>query len=167
DNPMFDVFTHVDYYHFWLSHFIIALGSMLLITLISVANVFVPFASDQPRSVLITLIGAGVFSAIIIFTAITNYRSPQKYYMRQMKSLIGLFFLIHVVIYFVRDPDFSTDYGTYWFIFTIFLTMVLMAVFVERPVEPTRLIYKLTLEKSKLYLRYLRNVSKKMLFKGE
>jgi hypothetical protein len=130
-DPLYDLFTHSEYFHLWLSHIVIALGSMTLFTIVSIFNAVFPLAWNlsQPLFFLICFLGIFTGSAAFLGLTLTDPKQEGRRYMRLMKIAIGLFFLFHMILYFAFDPPFSSEYGMYWFNLFSFSTMFIWALF--------------------------------------
>ena len=138
-DPLFDLFHLSEYFHLWWTHIVMWLGAMLIITFISVVNVLVPFKIESYSKLqFYFVLFIGLLSGILLFVAVWNSDAKQNNYMRLMKLLIGLFFVIHVAIYFIIDPGFNMLYMGYWYSFAMFLSAVLAGFTFERYDRPKR-----------------------------
>ncbi len=128
-NPMFDLFELSEYFHLWWSHLIIWIGIMSLLLFVSIVNLFVPMAISPQSfsnhwSVLAGLfLGAILYLGVIVRTYLDS-ESLQANYLRVMKLCFALFFVIHVVLYFLVNPTFDVTYSAYWTVLNTFFATV-------------------------------------------
>ncbi len=166
-DPLYDMFSHSEFFHFSFSHLAIYLGVMLFAVIISLLNVWIPLDIHYPKSIFYSLLGAGVLTGIGGFWSCWLYKSPSFNFMRIMKLSFGLIFLLLLVVYFIGDLAFSIRYGMYWFIFNAFLVATLLSLFAEKPEKPTgvlqRLPFHLNITKPKYFWRTAKNLSQKLL----
>ncbi len=138
-DPSFDLFHLSEYFHLWWTHIVMWLGAMLIITFVSVVNVLVPFKVEVTSKLqFYSILVVGLLSGIMFFITVWNSDAKQNNYMRLMKLLFALFFVIHVAIYFIIDPGFNVSYMGYWFSFAIFSSAVLAGSTFERYDRPKR-----------------------------
>jgi len=121
-NPEFDLYHLSEYFHLLWSHILIWGGAMLLGSFITIANVFTPFQLELSKAVFIATQVAGSFVGMVFFLAIWMSDPGQGHFMRIMKLLLVLFSLTHIVVYFVFDPKFNSQYIGYWIGSAIFIT---------------------------------------------
>lgn len=133
-DPLYDVFAHSEYYHQLLSHVVIYLGVMVLITLLSTLNIIFPLLDVPPlRSYVYGVFAIGSLCGMAGFAGIWQYETEASHFMRIMKLAIGGFFLWHVAAYFWLTPAVSLQYSIYWWSLAIFATMVFLSLFAEEP----------------------------------
>jgi hypothetical protein len=137
-DPLTDLFEYSEYFHLWLSHIVMLVGSLLLLSTVSVANIFLPFLFQPSKPLFFTSLGLAVIAGLIIFITILNSDPKQKHYLRIMKLLFGFFFIIHAVTYFIFDPAWNMPFVLYWSTFTIFTTLVSCSLFAHRSHRATR-----------------------------
>lgn len=131
-DPKFDLFHLSEYFHLWWSHIAIWLGGLVLISFFSILDLFFPFLLITPKWQFYATLGLGSTFGLISFVAVWMSDPQQGNFMRLMKILFGLFFLVHVVLYFVMDPVFNMTDGIYWFVFFSLLSLVSCSFFFER-----------------------------------
>jgi hypothetical protein len=145
-DPSFDLFHLSEYFHLWWTHIVMWLGAMLAVTFVSFVNVLVPFKmGETPKIHFYSLLVVGFLAGVMFFVAVWNSDAKQNNYMRLMKLLFALFFVLHVGIYFILDPGFKMSYAGYWFSFFMFLSAVMAGSTFERYEKPKRLRKKLFL----------------------
>lgn len=121
-NPDFDLYHLSEYFHLWWSHIIIWGGVMLMITFISLTNLLLPLELELTRFWFFVTQGFGIVAGAMFFFSIWMSESDQGNFMRLMKLLLVLFSIIHIVLYFVIDPGYNSQYVAYWFATTLFAT---------------------------------------------
>jgi hypothetical protein len=133
-DPLYDLFEHSEFFHLWLTHLIMYVGAMLLISVLSIANVWFPLPVQLDRTGLYVICGLGVVSGLFSFmiTWLSDPKQERANFMRLMKLSFGFFFLVHVVVYFVFNPAFSPMLGLYWWSLIVFATLVVCSLFAYR-----------------------------------
>lgn len=137
-DPLYDIFEHTDFFHLWLSHFAVYVGAMVVLSFISMVNVFIPTQIEVAKTVVYFTAVIGSVAGVASLSAILLYESPDASFHRFMKLAFGSFFLLHAVVYFIRTPDFSGQYLGFWFVFPIFIVTTILSLFVEQTVEKKR-----------------------------
>lgn len=131
-DPLYDVFEHSEYYHVWLSHVIIYLGAGVLATLLSAVNIWVPVVTDIGQSVfLVTLVVASLVG-ILMFVGLWLSDPEQAQFLRLMKLVIGVFFMVHAGMYFLYVPAFNYTQIVFWVMFTVMASLVVCSVSFHR-----------------------------------
>jgi len=133
-NPEFDIFHLSEYFHLWWSHIVISLGIMIAITCISLLNLVVPLNFVDGQSQFYLLIGIGLLLGVIIFFTIWSSDPQQagRSFMKLMKLAFALFFIVHLAVYYLLTPEFSMQFGLYWFTFSAFLSASICSLFLEK-----------------------------------
>ena len=135
-DPLYDIFSHSEYFHLWLTHLVMYGGGMLLLTLIGLANVAFPLDTDMPNTWFYVTCVSGIFSGTIIFLGVWLSDPKQaRNFMRIMKLLYGIFFIIHVMVYFTFNPYFSPNYLLFWWSLLVFATTVSHSLFAYKSVR--------------------------------
>lgn len=137
-DPRFDLYHLSEYFHLWWSHIVIWSGAMAMATFLSVVNLFIPFATPSSPSVFYSLFGCGLILGAVAFLSVWMSDPKQGNFMRLMKILFGVFFLIHVALYFLVDPSLSVNYGLYWVVSAIFFSAVICSATFERYEKTSR-----------------------------
>lgn len=132
-DPLYDVFSHSEVFHLWISHTGLYVGVMTLFALISMVNVFVPAQIETVRSVFYGSLVLGYLTGIFGFAGIwlSNF-TDNPIFLKIMKFFIALYFACHVAVYFLFDPVFNTSAMAYWVIFMAFLAMTSASFLFER-----------------------------------
>lgn len=123
-DPLYDVFEHSEYFHLWLSHVGMYTGIIGIMSLLSLANVLVPFEVVADKWMFYVVVGSGTVAGSLVFSAVWLSDPEEENFMRLMKLVFGLFFLIHVAVYFVMEPKFGMEYSAFWLVFMALLTAV-------------------------------------------
>lgn len=124
-DPLWDVFHHSEYFHLWLTHLVMYLGGMLLFTVLAITNLIFPLMFFTNRFGFYLILSAGAVTGILAFFSVWLSDPKQEAnFMRIMKLAFSFFFLTHVVIYFIFDPNFSAQYSLYWLSLMIFSSLV-------------------------------------------
>ena len=130
-DPLYDIFTHSEYFHLWLTHIVMYVGSMIFLTIMATANLFFPLEIVLSRFLLYGVCSLGVVAGVFAFLGIllSDPKQSTANFMRFMKLAFGLFFLLHVCYFFVFSPDFTGQLAIYWWTLFFFATIVGMSFF--------------------------------------
>lgn len=130
-DPLYDLFAHSEFFHLWLSHLVIYVGTMVLLTVVSIVNIFLPLNVENSRGGIFLLCAAGVITGIFSFLTLilSDPRQHHANFTRLIKLCFGFFFLVHGILYFWISPSFQLDTGLYWWSFMVFTTLVVCSLF--------------------------------------
>lgn len=158
-DPLFDLYELSEYFHLTFSHFVIYGGGLLIMTLISTTNIFLPLATTS-AGLLYAALGLGVLAGCFSFMSVGNYRAATRSFRRIMKLFYSIGFIIHALIYFIFDPRFTPAYGLYWAVFSMFMTLVLLTLFVHIDWQPKeeKNAYTITLQIIRFYWNYFKKL---------
>lgn len=131
-DPLYDLFQHSEYFHLWLSHLVVYGGAVVIATFFSVVNIFIPTTLVMPKVSFYLFLFGSLICGVFAFIGLLNSDPKQANFMRIMKLMFSLTFLIHVILYFVFDPDFNASRLFYWMIFMALIAIVFGSVFAER-----------------------------------
>ena len=138
-DPTFDLFHLSEYFHLWWTHIVIWGGIMVGETFISFVNILIPFGvSVASKTSFYFFLTAGLIWGICFFFAIWLSDAKQNNYMKLMKLFFATGFILHVIVYFLVEPDFNLSYGGYWFVFASFTSAVLAGSVFEKYDRPRR-----------------------------
>lgn len=120
-DPLWDVFHHSEYFHLWLTHLVMYVGGMILSTILAIINLISPLMFFANRFGFYVILFIGMMLGVLAFFGVWLSDPKQEAnFMRIMKLAFALFFLIHILIYFIFDPNFSTQYSAYWLSLMLF-----------------------------------------------
>ncbi|MBD3279599.1 MAG: hypothetical protein GF390_02710 [Candidatus Pacebacteria bacterium] len=142
EDPLYDVFRHSEYFHLWLTHLVMYLGIMLIATVVSFTNLFLPLELETNRLGFYLLLLVGVFGGLGAFSGVWLSDPEEANFLRIMKLASGLVFLLHVIVYFLIEPGFSIKYGFYWLTLMTFATAVFCFFFFHRSEKAKGLLEK-------------------------
>lgn len=131
-DPEFDIFHLSEYFHLHWTHLVIWIGMTVLISFVSFANIFVPIDVVHSVYQFYTLLFVAVLGGALVFMAIWGSDPGQGDFMRIMKLVLMLVFVLHVVVYFVFDPTFKMEYGAYWFSLFLFAAAAVASFFFDK-----------------------------------
>lgn len=158
-DPLYDLFEHSEFFHLDFSHLVVYAGAIGIFTVLSVTNAFVPLAIEISQTYFYLILAVAFFAGLAGFIGVWTYE-PQSNFMRLMKLLFAVAFLIHMIIYLSFDPNFTAAYVLYWFIFIMSAVTVALSFFAEKPEAKggflQRLPFQLNPKKPRYYWRYLR-----------
>lgn len=138
-DPLYDMFLHSETLHLWVSHVGIYLGGMTIFTLLSIINLYLPMQISMTTTVFWMSIFGGVILGIIAYGGYWLSIFSETF-LKIIKLLIGLFWLIHMIAYIVASPSLSSPYVVYWVIFTAFTTQLFVSFFFEKSEKITNFI---------------------------
>jgi len=131
-DPHFDVYHLSEYFHLWWSHLSMWAGGIVLASFFSILNLFFPSLTSGSKLQFYLELGLAFVTGIVAFFAVWMSDPKQGNFMRLMKIIFGIFFLIHVILYFAFDPKFNLSQAVYWFVFVVLLAAVICSSFFER-----------------------------------
>ena len=112
---LFDLFSHSEYFHFWLSHLITYSGGLVLMMLLGVLNLFVPLTELLTKKWLYIAVFVGILLGILFYVAMYLYRvKEQRKFDRVMKFQLYIHSLIILSLYFIVRPEYSEKYAVFW-----------------------------------------------------
>lgn len=142
-DPLYDIFLHSEYFHLWLSHIGMFTGAILLTALLGITNLFVPLLLPYTKNFLYGMVGVGIVLGVSAFVSLWLSNPLQGHFMRWIKVLFGISFLVHVLCYFLFDPSFSVTKAFYWMTFVGFTTTVLCSLFIHKSARALRMMNRL------------------------
>lgn len=130
-DPLYDIIEHSEVFHLWITHLVVYIGMMLLITVLAAVNLFFPMQIFSSKFIFYFWNITGLLSGAIAFVMIwiADPKTGSVNFLRIMKLCYGLFFLIHVVLYFTFNPAFNIHYGIFWWSFAAFTSLVICSAF--------------------------------------
>lgn len=131
-DPLYDMFHHSEYFHLWLSHIIIYGGGLMLFTVLSLVNTWIPVAFGLTQSQFYGLLLVSVVLGVGAFASVWLSNPLQGNFMRLMKLFFALSFLSQVLAYFILDPSFRPDYVMYWMMLIVSATLILCSLVFHR-----------------------------------
>lgn len=145
-DPLYDIFAHSEFFHLWLTHLIVFVGSIVLIAAVATFNIFFPIELEAERWIFYILSFSGVLTGMIFFliTWLSDPKQDGANFMRLMKLLYGFYFLVHLVQYFIFSPPFTPKFGVYWWSFGASIGLALSSLFVYRSVRAQSLFERIS-----------------------
>jgi len=132
-DPLYDFFYHNEYIHLWLSHLVMLFGSISLLVILGLLNLFLPQGIYFSRQVLIGLLLIGFVSGVVgyltVMMADPKQQKKRVSFTRIAKLAMGAGFLILMTGFFIITPSFNSGYFLYWFVLTFFAGMTTMGAF--------------------------------------
>lgn len=122
-DPLYDLFEHSEYYHSWVTHITIFVIGMIISFLLAILNAWLdlPWVLSQFQfyAVLVTaMLVAGIVFKAVLISDFGDFR-----FVKLMKLLAGIFFILHVAVGAIYDTPFSSEKAMYWYQFTVFLSL--------------------------------------------
>lgn len=130
-DPLFDVFSHSEVLHLWVSHTITYTGSAALLVFLSAVNLNFPLDVELGRVSFYLILLSGGILGIVLYAAIW-LSVFQEQFLRLMQLLFGVVFLLHVLAYFVWSPAFGASLVVYWFNLSLFSMLVGLSFFFDK-----------------------------------
>ncbi len=131
-DPLVDLYELSEYFHQTFSHLAIYLGAFVLLTTISVINLLVPVDPNVTTRFYPGL-ALGIASGVVAYLAVVSYESATRQFLRIMKVAYGFTFLVHVLLYFIVSPPFTSTYVMYWITLIGSMTLIFLALFAKQP----------------------------------
>lgn len=138
-NPKFDLMYLSEYFHLWWTHIVLWFGALLLLSFLSLVNVYFPLQTTAERWQLYLLMSLGVFAGCVFFFCVWISDAKTANFMSLMKLFIGGYFVLHLVVYLIVDISFDARYGVFWLIFSALWGAVFASYFFERSPKITLL----------------------------
>jgi hypothetical protein len=150
EDPLYDIFHHSEYFHLWLTHIVFFGGSMLMLTFFAIVNIYFPLDFSANKSLFYVLVFSGFLAGVLFFISLWMADPKQEgaHFLRLMKLLAGLIFVILVGMYFTFSPPFSAQYLFFWWNLFGFAGVTSCSAFAYKSVRAhslfTRLVTKIT-----------------------
>lgn len=135
-DPLYDLFEHSEYYHLWFSHTSLFVGVMILATLIAILNIWMDFSLIIPKMVFYLILLTTPITAAIIFKVFLIADFGDFRFLKLMKLFVGIFFLIHGILFIWFEPSFSGEKIMYWYVTNSFGFMSLISLLHTREPGP-------------------------------
>lgn len=134
DDPFYDLFTHSEYFHLWLSHIGIILGGMLVFAVLASLNVWFPLPITSEQMPWWLIGGAGSLTGVLMYLGVldTDARQEGAHFMRIMKLAFGIVFLAQVFLAMAMQVTFTAEHGFFWFSLNAFLIATALSFFTYR-----------------------------------
>jgi hypothetical protein len=137
-DPLYDIFTHSEYFHLWLTHLAMFFGMVTLVVFISAINIWMPFQMPLSKTYLGATFGLGSLFGLLLFAYAWLSNPEQGQFFRIVKLIFGLALVVHIVLYFWVDPPLNMSYALYWLCFMIFGTATFCSFLFERSAKAQR-----------------------------
>lgn len=168
-DPFYDIFQHSEFFHLLTSHVVLYIGAVILITIISTVNVFIPLEIVSNMFVLYAAMTLGFVVGLIIYTALLLTDDEFDVMYPKFEMFIELVFitafLFNVGLYFYLRPSLSLSYGMYWFVFMIFGGFITGSLILDRSERIVKILKKLHYKTPKLTSPLISDVTFKKLKK--
>lgn len=130
-DPLYDLFAHSEFFHLWLSHIVMFSGLLSILTIMAFLNVFLPLSLVISKVWFYVLCGSGILGGLVAFMMVwlSDPRQEGARFMRLMKLMFGIFFILYCVVYFVFAPSFTAERSMYWWSFAAVSTLVACSLF--------------------------------------
>jgi len=128
-DPLYNLFTHSEYIHLWLSHIVMFAGTLLIFTALSLVNLFFPLKLffSTPLFFLILLVGFVLGLAFYFVILISAVEQKKRLTLtRLVKLIVGLCFSVQLLGYFLFDPNLESKHVVYWGFLMFFTGIVLL-----------------------------------------
>lgn len=153
-DPFYDIFQHSEFFHLLTSHVVLYVGMVILITIISTVNVFIPLQVVNNMLVFYAALVLGFVIGFTIYIGIllTDGEFDVKYPRFEMfvELTYVAFFIFNIVIYFFIRPGFNLPHVMYWFGFVILGGFITGSLIVDRSEMIVKRLKKLHYKSPKL-----------------
>jgi hypothetical protein len=136
-DPLYDLFHHSEYFHLWLTHLVTYVGAMTIVAFFAGFNVFFPLSLELGRIGFYSSIFLAIICGALFFVAlwIADPKQDGANFMRIMKLIAAVLFIILVGVYFVFNPAFNSQYLFFWFGLFSFASVVSCSAFAYKSVK--------------------------------
>lgn len=136
-DPLYDIFAHSEFFHLWLSHIVMFAGLLAIITILAFVNIATPLEFAISKVWFYTLCISGILGGTSAFLMVwlSDPKQEGARFMRIMKLLFGLFFMMYSVVYFIFTPSFDASRGMFWWSFSAVATLAAWSLFTYRSVR--------------------------------
>lgn len=136
-DPLYDIFAHSEFFHLWLSHIVMFSGLLAILTILAFVNIFTPLQFNMSKAGFYVLCGSGILAGTFAFLMVwlSDPKQEGARFMRIMKLLFGLFFMMYTVVYFIFTPSFAASSGMYWWSFFSVATLATWSLFTYKSVR--------------------------------
>ncbi len=153
-DPFYDIFQHSEFFHLLTSHVVLYVGMVILLSIISTVNVFIPLQIVNNMIVFYAALIFGFLIGIVIYIGIllTDDVFDVKYPRFEMFVEITYitFFLFNIAIYFFYRPGFNLPHVMYWFAFMILGGFITGSLVLDRSERVVKKLKKLHYKSPKL-----------------
>lgn len=131
-DPLFDILTHSEYFHLWLSHIATYSGWLLIMLFLGILNLFYPVIIFSNKSGLYLSASAGVALGLMFYHAMNIYKvEEQKKFNRVMKFQVYIYTLVILTSYFISKPSYTLSFSTFWCSVFFFVTAAISTQFLK------------------------------------
>lgn len=152
-DPFYDIFQHSEFFHLLTSHAAVYVGAVILASILSTANVFIPLATTNNMLGIWIGVASGFIIGLVTYTALLLTDGPfeEKYPKFEMfiELTFVVFFIYDVGLYFLFRPEFNLQHIMYWFVFMIMTGFVIGSYVLERSQTVVKLFRKFHYKKKK------------------
>jgi hypothetical protein len=133
-DPLHDIFKHSEYFHLWISHIVIYVGTGFLFSCIAIANAFFPMQVVVPRFWFYALIAVGFVTGLFSFLGIwlSDPKQHAAHFLVLMKLCFGSLLVLHIFAFYLLRVPFSSAYGLYWVITVGYLSLIMCFFFAHK-----------------------------------
>ncbi len=153
-DPFYDIFQHSEFFHLLTSHVVLYVGGLLLATILSTVNVFIPLGVSSNAPVFYGALFLGLLSGITIniWILLTDDEFDVMYPKFEMfiELVFALIFIFDIALYFYFRPEFNVTRGMYWFVLMLVGGFVLGSLLIERSKRVTNLLRRFHYKTPKL-----------------
>lgn len=135
-DPLYDLFQHSEFFHMLTSHLAIYVGVVILISVLSTVNVFIPlgFAANMLGFYACLVFGFIIGLCIYIGILLTDDDFEIKHPRFEMfiELVYASFFIYHIALFFYFRPAFNMSEVVFWFMFMILFGFIFSSYVLER-----------------------------------
>ena len=143
-DPFYDMLSHSETLHLWVSHTFMFLGILVLLLMLAIANIFFPLEVEASRLQFYFILALGYLAGWIGFAGVWLANFTESKFLLLMRFCFAIYFLILALSYFVSGLKFSSDYGVFWFLFMSGLGLTSGSFLLEKSNKVTRFVNTFT-----------------------
>jgi hypothetical protein len=145
-SEFYDILEHAEYYHLLVTHLVVWGGVLLIFMFGAILNLFLPFTSSANSHLMLYMIPISILTGVcsyIVMVSKSSLGAKQPYYLKLIKLIIGVIFILLSLLYFIYDVSFDTSYILYWFMLFYFSSLIGIFLFKVNDIAKVSILLKL------------------------
>jgi len=143
-DPLYDILTHSETLHLWVSHTFMFWGITVLAFMLALANVFFPLDVHASRPQFFLILLLGYLSGWLGYAGVWLANFTESKFLQVMKFCFALYFTALSATFLISGISFSPTYGVFWFLFMTGLGLTSGSLLLEKSARVVRFVNKFT-----------------------
>lgn len=135
-DPLYDLFQHSEFFHLLTSHVAIYIGLVVLISILSTVNIFIPLDFTHNMIAFYACLGFGFLVGLFVYVGILltddDFELQHPRFEMFIELLYASFFIYHISLFFYFRPAFNMTEVVFWFVFMILFGFIISSYVLER-----------------------------------